>query len=68
MSRGQNRSLHHLKCRSNGGGQESSNVVWVSRKKHKAWHLLFGNKDALGIAEECNKLVDPQWYLVARRK
>ena len=59
---------HHLRCRSNGGTNEASNIVYIPEDKHRAWHLLFGNMEAPEIAAVINRMyLDPAWRLKAVR-
>jgi len=65
----QKRTKHHRKCRSNGGDSQPSNIVYVPKRHHEAWHRLFQNLEAHAIAELINELwLDPSWELVARRR
>lgn len=50
---------HHRKCKSNGGGDEPSNISLVSHKKHQAWHQVFANKSIEKIVEELNNIWIP---------
>lgn len=62
-------SRHHRKCRSNGGGDDNRNISYLPLKKHRAWHLLFGNKEPKEIAREINVLyLDPDYEFIVRRK
>ena len=38
-------SRHHLKSKSNGGGNHPWNILRLKSERHKEWHILFGNKD-----------------------
>ena len=42
---------HHRKPRSLGGKTEQSNISYVARYKHEAWHLLFDNLPANKVLE-----------------
>lgn len=48
-------SRHHRKCRSNGGTNDKENIVYVSQVAHRAFHTLFANKNAYGIAQILNQ-------------
>jgi len=61
-------SIHHRKCLSNGGNNDHNNVMWTSRKRHQAYHLLFQNWEVPRIVEELNRWIDPDWVVIARRK
>jgi len=54
----------------NGGGDNQENISIVSKKKHQAWHLLFGHMEPWDIANEINEVwLDPLYKLdVNRRK
>ncbi len=56
---------HHRKPRSNGGTDEERNLSIVLRRKHVAWHMLFGNGSPQEIAAEINKVwLDPDFKFV----
>jgi len=61
-------SIHHRKCRSNGGDNSQRNLSCVNGKAHQAWHMLFRNWKAEQIAEEINKVwLDPDFrFLVVK--
>lgn len=62
-------SRHHRKCRSNGGTNDKENIVYVSQVAHRAFHTLFANKNAYGIAQILNKIwIDPEYELIVRKK
>ena len=46
---------HHRRPRSIGGTNLPGNTVYVVAKKHRAWHILFGNMNALQICRSLNK-------------
>lgn len=52
----QNLTVHHRKCRSHGGGDNSENCVLIPEKKHQAWHLLFSNKSPAQIVHDLNNI------------
>ena len=65
----QHDSRHHRKCRSNGGNSERRNISNVSQNEHRAYHTLFANKDAYGIAKTLNEIwIDPSFQLVVTKK
>ena len=37
------KNVHHIICRSRGGGNDPSNTVLVNARLHKNFHKLFGN-------------------------
>lgn len=45
---------HHRRPRSLGGEDDISNISYVRKKDHFAWHLLFGNMNAYQIADWLN--------------
>lgn len=45
---------HHRRPRSLGGKDDFSNISYVRKKDHCAWHLLFGNMNAYQIADWLN--------------
>jgi len=67
---------HHRRAKTNGGLRDISNMVRVCRLKHRAYHALFGTKQAKDVAVELNRLayilnetwIDPDYELVARKK
>lgn len=62
-------SRHHRKCRSNFGTDDESNISLVLDHHHKAFHLLFLNKDIYGIARILNETwIDPDYKLVVVKK
>ena len=61
-------SVHHKKCKSNGGSSANRNLVAVDPKYHEAWHMLFRNWDAYAIAETINKVwLDPDFRFEVHR-
>ena len=62
-------SCHHRKCRSNGGETSYRNCVMIPVAKHRAFHLLFDNKEADEIARILNDIyIDPDWMFVVQRR
>lgn len=66
-------TLHHRQPKSKGGGDFTKggrkNTVLVQRQFHQAWHLLFGNREAVEIAEIINnEYLDPDYEFVCRKK
>ena len=61
--------MHHRKCRSNGGGNEKRNISSVTNQQHRAWHLLFQNKEAPEIAKLINEVwLDPDVEFIVKRR
>ena len=64
-----NKSRHHLKPRSKGGTNDKSNLSIVTKKRHRAFHLLFGVMTPQQIANELNnKWLDPQFEFVVEKR
>jgi hypothetical protein len=64
-------TVHHRRCRSNGGSDNPENISFVTEKKHQAWHLLFSNKTPQQIVDELNKTwlpLDKQVMLTTKIK
>ena len=62
-------SRHHRRCRSNGGTDDNDNLSQVSSIQHKAFHILFLNKNVYEIAEILNETwIDPRFNLVVVKK
>lgn len=62
-------SRNHHQCRSNKGTSDKENIVFVSQVAHRAYHTLFANKDAYGIAQILNETwIDPHYELVVYKK
>lgn len=60
---------HHRKCKSNGGTRIKRNISKVKPTEHKAFHILFSNKDTYGIAEILNETwIDPDYKLIVVRR
>lgn len=60
---------HHRKCKSNGGTYARRNISKVKPTEHQAFHILFSNKDAYGIAEILNDTwIDPDYILIVKRR
>jgi len=51
------RSIHHRKPRSIGGGNNTDNLIDVPVTKHRAWHTLFENLTAVFIC----RLINDVW-------
>jgi hypothetical protein len=49
---------HHRRPRSLGGSTNTPNISYVNDKMHKAWHVLFGNMNAMQICKDLNKIKD----------
>lgn len=59
---------HHKRCVSNGGDDSPDNVVLISDVKHRAFHTLFENMDAYGIAEKLNSIyIDSRYVLTVHK-
>jgi len=43
-------NLHHRRPRSLGGSDSPSNLSYVDKKKHNAFHIIFGNANPLQTA------------------
>lgn len=63
-------SIHHRKCRSNGGSNHQNNISYVTKKEHEAWHTLFFNWDSNKICQALNFVwCDPDYeFIVVRRR
>lgn len=60
---------HHRRCKSNGGGDEESNISYVPASKHQAYHTLFQNMEAYEIAELLNNVwIDRRHFFVVKRR
>lgn len=69
MSKNPHDSVHHRKCRSNGGSNDERNKSLVTSVSHQAWHTLFGNSQPETIVQIINKTwLDPDWEVVVRRR
>jgi len=63
------RNKHHRKCKSNGGTNSKENISMVKMTEHRAFHFLFRNCNAYGIAEILNKTwIDPDYEIIVRKK
>lgn len=47
---------HHRKCKFHGGSDNQENISMVPRKKHEAWHTLWGCRTVEKIIEEMNNV------------
>jgi hypothetical protein len=56
MSKRRRWTQHHRKLSSDGGDKSPENLVWVTDKQHKAWHLLFNSDGPNEIARKCNEI------------
>lgn len=62
-------SRHHRRCRSKGGTNHPSNISVVKNNQHRAYHVLFGNKDPEEIAEILNVTwISPDCYFICVRR
>jgi hypothetical protein len=67
--KGHKPSVHHKRCRSNGGGDEHSNLVTVHTFLHRSWHNLFENKLPPEICEIINEIwLDGRYEFICRKK
>lgn len=48
---------HHLTPRSRGGKKSSSNLLRLDVNRHRAWHLIFGNKTIYEIIRLLERVV-----------
>ena len=63
------KNRHHRKCKVNGGTYAKGNISRVKMDDHFAFHLLFGTRDAYGIAKILNETwIDRDFELIVRRK
>lgn len=46
---------HHRRPRSIGGSSNPGNISNVTPEQHRAWHVLFGNMNAMQICDLINK-------------
>lgn len=42
--RRKHQNKHHLRPRSRGGQAIESNLLWIDIERHRAWHVLWGNR------------------------
>lgn len=60
---------HHRKMRCHGGGNEEANISYVPRKKHQAFHTVFGNMTTPQMVKVLNEVwLDPAWQITATKK
>jgi hypothetical protein len=60
---------HHRRCRSNGGSNDDSNISIVPERLHIAYHQLFKNLTAGGIAHLLNEVwIDKEVKLVVVKR
>lgn len=60
---------HHRRMRCHNGGDEPENISLVPRKKHEAFHRLFGNMTTREIVKLLNDVwIDPLWEITAHKK
>lgn len=57
-NRADNLSRHHRKPRRLGGTDDSSNISWVPRGRHEAFHLLFDSFPVETVTEWLNLFLD----------
>lgn len=62
-------SKHHRRPKKQGGSNDKSNISYVSKHKHRAWHNLFNHMTPHEIAEEINdRWLDPDYVLIVRKR
>ncbi len=54
------RQKHHRRPISLDGEDEPSNISYVKRKEHSAWHVLFGNMNSYQICSWLNDHLKPE--------
>ena len=60
---------HHRKCRCVGGSNAPQNISMVPKKKHEAWHTLFGSLSPYQVAKIISETwVDPSFIMVAVKR
>lgn len=60
---------HHRKPKSKGGKRTPQNISHVPENKHRAYHMLFADKDVNDIAHILNSVwIDPDFLLVPIRR
>jgi hypothetical protein len=60
---------HHRRPRSKGGNGKPENISVVPETKHRAWHVLFADKNPDHIAEIINAVwLDPHFKFICVRK
>jgi len=58
-------TVHHRLCKSNGGGDEESNLSYVPHHLHVSFHNLFSNHSVHGIALILNeKWIEKKYKLI----
>lgn len=64
------KTVHHKLMKSQGGDNSPRNISIVPLNKHRAFHLLFGNKRPHEIADVLNNIwLDPAYkFITVRRK
>lgn len=48
---------HHRRPRSLGGSVKDFNISYVQHEPHMAWHVLFGNLNAMQICQKINSSI-----------
>jgi len=60
---------HHRRPKSRGGTTKNGNIVKVTGKYHRAYHLLFGNLLPPEVAKILTDVwIDPDYYMVAIKR
>jgi hypothetical protein len=62
-------TIHHRKCKANGGTSIAKNISQLPRVKHEAWHTLTGHMHPDDIAILFNShYLDPDYEFVCIKK
>ena len=62
-------SLHHRKCKANGGATNARNTIMLPIKVRQAWHTITQSHSPEWIAEFINdNLLDPEYEFVCIRR
>jgi hypothetical protein len=62
-------TLHHKKCRSNGGSSDDGNLAVLRLETHAHWHAIFGNKTPEKICRIINAVfLDPSFHFICERR
>lgn len=55
---------HHRLPKSRGGSNSMTNILYVRKDKHTAYHLLVGNALPEEVARIVSEFIDPRFKLV----
>ena len=60
------KTRHHRRPKENFGSDDESNISYVTEKRHRAYHILFGSgANVHAIAKQLNEVwIDPAFRLV----